>query len=150
MGSELDPESFEGVGAIVNLAGAPIAQRWTPSARKAIVSSRVNSLRTLRKGLEAYGPSRISYMVSASAIGIYPNSYTEYFTEDSQQEDPGFLSETVRQWEAAAREVADLGVPCGLLRIGMVLATDGGALPAIVKPVRWMAGAPAPAIPASA
>lgn len=139
---ELDPACFDGVRAIVNLAGAPIAQRWTPHAREAIVASRVNSLNTLRKGLETYGSDRISYLVSASAIGIYPNSLTEYFTEDNEEQDPGFLGETVRQWEAAASAIADLGVPCGLLRIGMVLAAGGGALPAIVKPVRWMAGAP--------
>ncbi len=139
---ELDPECFDGVSAIVNLAGAPIAQRWTADARQAIVSSRVNSLRTLRKGLEAYGADRISYLVSASAIGIYPHSYTEYFAEDSDEEDSGFLGETVRQWEAAAREVASLGIPCGIVRIGMVLDAHGGALPAIVRPVRFLMGAP--------
>jgi uncharacterized protein (TIGR01777 family) len=80
--------------------------------------------------------------LSASAIGIYASSLTEFYTEGSGQTDDGFLGETVRMWENAAMEVGQLGIPVGIFRIGLVLAGQGGALPQLTKPIRLGLGAP--------
>lgn len=138
----IDPECFSGVSSIVNLAGASIARRWTTANKKVIQESRTDSLRTLKSGLASLDSHSVSYMLSASAIGIYADSLTQYHTEASQQFNPGFLGDTVRMWEAAAREFGQLGIPQGLFRVGLVLAGQGGALPRIVQPVRLGVGAP--------
>lgn len=140
--NRIDRDCFQGVSVIVNLAGASIARRWTPSYREKIQKSRTDSLNTLKKGLSEMGSHEVEYLLSASAIGIYPSSLTELYTEKSQAVDAGFLGDTVVKWEKAAREFTALGIPQGILRIGLVLAGQGGALPEIVRPVRLGIGAP--------
>ena len=138
----IDRECFEGVTAVVNLAGATIASRWTTAYKKKIQQSRADSLKTLHKGLANHESHTVAYLLSASAIGIYESSLTEYHTETSERMEPGFLGETVRQWESAARTFDQLGIPQGVFRIGIVLAGNGGALPQIIRPVRMGVGAP--------
>lgn len=140
--NRIDKECFRGVSVIVNLAGANIAKRWTSSYREKIQQSRTNSLHTLRKGLSEMESHEVEYLLSASAVGIYPSSLTELYSEDNNAVDPGFLGETVVKWERAAREFSALGIPQGILRIGLVLAGQGGALPEIMRPVRLGVGAP--------
>lgn len=138
---KIDPECFRGVQMIVNLAGSPISQPWTASRKKKIRSSRVDSLYCLQKALKSLDSHQVEYLVSASAIGLYPSSFTEFYNEAASA-GTGFLSETVVQWEMALGAFRDLGIPCGMLRIGLVLAREGGALPALARPVRWGLGAP--------
>lgn len=138
----VDPACFEGVNVVVNLAGAPISNSWTRSYKKRIVESRVSSLRTLRIGLEKAGNHELDYMVSASAIGIYPSSFTKYYSETETDYDAGFLGQTVQIWEESIEEFAGLGIPVGMLRIGLVLDSKEGALPKLVGPIRLFAGAP--------
>ena len=138
----IDRESFSGVSFLVNLAGTSIAGRWTPAYKKKIQQSRVDSLRTLKNGLASLEDHSVEYLLSASAIGIYASSLTEFHTEASERTDDGFLGETVRLWEGAAVEFTDLGIPLGIFRIGLVLAGQGGALPQLAKPVRLGLGAP--------
>lgn len=140
--NQIDTDCFTGVSAIVNLAGATIAKRWTPSYREKIQQSRTDSLQTLKTALEGLEGHQVEYLLSASAIGIYPSSLTEFYTEDQSAVDPGFLGETVVKWERAAREFTQIGIPQGILRIGLVLAGHGGALPEIARPVRLGVGAP--------
>ena len=140
--NRIDTECFRGVSVIVNLAGANIAKRWTSSYREKIQQSRTNSLNTLRIGLSAMESHEVEYLLSASAVGIYPSSLTELYSEDNSAVDPGFLGETVVKWERAAREFSALGIPQGILRIGLVLAGQGGALPEIMRPVLLGVGAP--------
>jgi uncharacterized protein (TIGR01777 family) len=140
--NRIDTECFRGVSVIVNLAGANIAKRWTSSYREKIQQSRTNSLNTLRKGLSEMESHEVEYLLSASAVGIYPSSLTELYSEDNSAVDPGFLGETVVKWERAAREFSALGIPQGILRIGLVLAGQGGALPEIMRPVLLGVGAP--------
>lgn len=140
--NEIDTACFQGVTQIVNLAGATIAQRWTAANRRKIQQSRTDSLHTLKKGLASLPDHEITYLLSASAIGIYPSSLTEFYTEDSPAVDTGFLGETVMKWEEAARSFSDLGISLGILRIGLVLAGQGGALPQLARPIRLGVGAP--------
>ncbi|MGB5316477.1 MAG: TIGR01777 family oxidoreductase [Robiginitalea sp.] len=139
---EIDTACFQGIQVIVNLAGATIAKRWTPSYKKEIQQSRTASLATLREGLKSVDAHQVEYLLSASAIGIYPDSLTELYTEQTPTAPTGFLAETVELWEGAAREFTTLGIPLGILRIGLVLSKNGGALPEIARPVRLGVGAP--------
>ncbi|MDC6355293.1 MULTISPECIES: TIGR01777 family oxidoreductase [unclassified Robiginitalea] len=138
----LDPRSFDGVQAVINLAGTSISQPWTPSNKRKIQQSRADSLDTLFRHMKTNGKGQVEYLVSASAIGIYGHSFTDYHMESSTHTGEGFLAETVRQWEDAARAFEALEMPCGMLRLGLVLADEGGALPQIARPVRFYAGAP--------
>ncbi|WP_421812578.1 TIGR01777 family oxidoreductase [Flagellimonas sp.] len=139
---EIDLKCFENVQAIINLAGASIAKRWTPQHKKKVLNSRTNSLQTLRKGLEQSSNKEVECMVSASAIGIYPDSISDYFEESTSKVDDGFLGEVVSKWEAEAETFEEIGVDVAKIRIGLVLAKDGGALPKMAMPVKNFVGAP--------
>lgn len=138
---EIDMNSLEGVTHIVNLAGASVAKRWTPSYRAEIVNSRVQSTLTLKKAIEEAGKENIEKMVSASAVGIYPSSRSRLYTESESTPGGGFLSEVVRTWEDTVSQIDQMGVPTVMLRIGLVLAREGGALPKLLGPVKWGIGA---------
>lgn len=139
---EMDMNALEGVQAIINLAGAPISMPWNEANKKAIVHSRISSLETLCSAIKDSSGPRPKFFISASAIGIYPSHESHYYTESEDSGDSGFLSTTVSKWEQAAQGVAKLGIPMAVLRVGLVLAKDGGALPQIVRPIRMYAGAP--------
>lgn len=139
---EIDMECFEDVQAIINLAGASIAKRWTPQHKQKVLSSRIDSLRTLKRGLQETDNKEIECLVSASAIGIYPSSICDYYDEDTDKVDDGFLGEVVTQWETEAESFENLGVDVAKIRIGLVLSKDGGALPKMALPVKNFVGAP--------
>jgi len=139
---EIDLECFQDVQAIINLAGASIAKCWTSKHKQKVLSSRINSLQTLKKGLENSSNKEVECLVSASAIGIYPDSKSDYFEEDTSKVDNGFLGEVVTKWEAEAETFKDLGVDVAKIRMGLVLSADGGALPKMVIPIKNFVGAP--------
>lgn len=138
---EIDTACFEGVTAIINLAGASVAKRWTKKHKEAILNSRILSLKTLYTGLQSAKNAAIRTLVSASAIGIYPTSLTEYYTEDSEAKEAGFLGRVVDQWEQAIFQFEGLGLRPAVVRIGLVLSEKGGALPQMAKPVKNYVGA---------
>lgn len=138
--STIDTACFQDVDIVINLAGAPIAKRWTSAYKKEILRSRVNALQTLYKGLKetAVLPTRL---LSASAIGVYPDSPRNYYHEDEEASANSFLGEVVVEWEKAADQFKSLGIQVTKIRIGLVLSMQGGALPAMVQPVKMYAGA---------
>ncbi|WP_224490853.1 TIGR01777 family oxidoreductase [Robertkochia flava] len=138
--NEIDTSCFQGVDAIINLAGSSVSRRWTSSYKQVIRDSRVNSLDTLFTGLKRSG-EKVASLVSASAIGYYPSSLTNYYEEDTHETAASFLGEVVRDWEQAADQFTALEMQVAKVRIGLVLSMDGGALPEMVKPVRYYAGA---------
>lgn len=138
---EIDERCLEGVGAIINLAGANVFQPWTASAKKKILNSRIDSLNLIHKLLNE-NPHEVGHLVSASAIGIYPSSQTKLYEEDDLEVADNFLGEVTQKWEAAANEIKELNVRVSKVRIGLVLSADGGALPQIMKPVKLNIGAP--------
>ncbi len=137
---DIDITCFDGVSAIINLVGASISKRWTATYKKEILTSRIQSTQLLLDTITSHNKP-ITHMVSASAIGIYPNSLTNYYSEEEEQVSDSFLGEVVAQWEAAVDQFSTLGITVAKLRIGLVLSKDGGALPEIVKPIRFGAGA---------
>lgn len=138
---EIDHKCLEGVTAVINLAGSSISQRWTRSNKKDILNSRINSLRTLRSAMEKSDLREISSFVSASAIGIYPDSLDRYYTEDVSEIDESFLGEVVSKWEEEISAFNKFSFPVSTIRVGLVLSMDGGALPAMVRPVKAYMGA---------
>ncbi|WP_445381617.1 TIGR01777 family oxidoreductase [Robiginitalea sp. IMCC43444] len=139
---EIDTACFEGVSVLINLAGSSISQRWTAKNKKRIIESRTQSIDTLIKGLQSYGTSELEYVLGASAIGIYPSSQTEYYTEANTAVDDSFLGVTVKLWEEHMKGFEELGIPYSIVRIGLVMTADGGALPQIARPVKYYVGAP--------
>jgi uncharacterized protein len=128
-----------GADAVVNLAGASIAEgRWTAERKKVLRSSRVDTTRALVNAL-AKMAVRPRVLVSASATGYYGNRGDEVLNEESQ---PGsdFLSEIAREWEAEAQKAEALGIRVVRVRSGVILARHGGALPQMVRPFRFGAG----------
>jgi uncharacterized protein (TIGR01777 family) len=121
--------------AIVNLAGEPIASgRWTAARKAEIRTSRVEATRALVDAAAAAAP-RPKVLVSASGVGYYGSRGDEPIDETAA---PGtdFLARVCVEWEAEARRAEALGLRVVLLRIGIVLAPDGGALSAMLVPFR--------------
>ena len=138
---EIDISCFDGVTAIVNLAGAPIAKRWTSAYKEQILNSRLQSLRTLFKGLKDSGNDSINSLISASAIGIYPHSLTTFYGEKDQGTANGFAAEVVEAWEKETFEFKNIVPKVAIVRIGLVLSEKGGALDKLSKAVKMGAGA---------
>ncbi|HET6250786.1 MAG TPA: TIGR01777 family oxidoreductase [Tepidisphaeraceae bacterium] len=123
--------------AIVNLAGEPIAQRWTPGAKKRIHDSRVEGTRHLVNAISSL-PQRPQVLVCASAVGIYGSRDDEILTETSAP-GSGFLPQVVIDWEMAAKPAQELGVRVVSLRFGAVLG-HGGALAKLLPVFKLGAG----------
>ncbi|TQO36029.1 hypothetical protein GQ41_0595 [Arenibacter algicola] len=139
--NEIDENCFNGVTTIINLAGSSISKRWTRSNKKKILNSRVKTLRTLLEAIPKVGPHSIKKIVSASAIGIYPNSLSQYYREDVEEVDDSFLGEVVSNWEKEVDAFEKLNIQTAKIRIGLVMSGKGGALPEMAKPVKYYLGA---------
>ena len=135
----IDISCFEGVNIIINLAGSSIAQRWTKASKSLILSSRKKGLELLHLSIETHD-FPVKHIISASAIGIYPDSKTRYYEEDFQGTDISFLRTVVRSWEGALKAFNALGVKTTALRIGIVLDKHEGALPKISGPIKGYIG----------
>jgi uncharacterized protein (TIGR01777 family) len=134
-------EAMPETDAIVNLAGEPIGgARWTRARKAEIRRSRIEGTRALVDALAAAEP-RPSVLVSASAVGYYGDRGDERLDETAK---PGtdFLARVCIEWEAEARRAEALGLRVVLLRLGVVLAPDGGALAVMLLPFRAGLGGP--------
>ena len=138
---EIDIACFEGVDAIINLAGATVSKRWTKAHKKRILSSRINSIKTLGNGLRSLKDHQITSFVTASAIGLYPSSLEHFYSEDEVSVGEGFLQEVVRAWEKEADSLANEFPRVAKIRIGLVLSGKGGALAEMIKPIKSYVGA---------
>jgi uncharacterized protein len=124
---EGDLRSVGGFDAVVNLAGAGVAdRRWTEQRKKVVLQSRVASTQLLVDALASL-PNGTAYLASGSAIGIYGARRLEPVDESAT---PGsdFLAEVCCDWEAAALPLAKKGAKVSLLRTGIVLSASGGVL----------------------
>lgn len=119
------PDLLSGVDAVVHLAGASIAGRFTESHRRAIRSSRIGPTRALADLAAASG---VPVFVSASAIGFYgADRGDEELTENSERGE-GFLADVVTEWEAATAPASAAGVRVVNVRTGLVQSPEGGTL----------------------
>lgn len=133
-------EEADGAAAIVNLAGESIAGgRWTADRKRRIVESRVDATGAVIEAIER-AKRRPRALLQASAVGFYGDRGGEALDESSGP-GAGFLAETTAAWERASEAAESLGARRVLLRTGLVLALDGGALAAMVRPFRFGLGA---------
>jgi uncharacterized protein (TIGR01777 family) len=127
------------VDAVINLAGAPVVGgRWTRARKALLRSSRIDTTRGVVSAI-AKIDKRPQVLLSASAIGYYGNRGDEVVTEESA---PGsdFLAELAKEWENEAVKAEKLGVRVVLLRFGIILAKEGGALPKMMLPFKYGLG----------
>jgi uncharacterized protein len=139
-------EWADGAAAIVNLAGESIAgegfppERWSAAKKERILSSRVQSGAAV---VDAIRQTNVkpAVLIQASAVGYYGSREDEKLTEQSA---PGndFLADVCAQWEASTAAVEQWGVRRAIIRTGLVLAKEGGALPNMTLPFKLFAGGP--------
>ena len=135
----LDPTVFEGIDVVVHLAGENIGDgRWTETKKRRIRDSRVQGTRLLAEGIATRDtPPRA--LVCASAIGFYGDRGDEILTEESPP-GTGFLADVCQEWESAADPARDKGLRVVHVRLGMVLSSEGGALPQMLLPFKLGVG----------
>lgn len=125
---------------IIHLAGAGVAEkRWTAKRKKEIYNSRVLSGKLICKVLQDI-PNKVESVISASAIGWYGADLTVPNERPFMESDPAaedFLGETCREWEQSILPVESMGKRLVILRTGIVLSPDGGALEEFRKPLRF-------------
>jgi uncharacterized protein len=128
------------IDAVINLAGAPIAGApWTRRRRALLLESRLGVTRELLELVERLAVKPTTW-INASAIGYYGARAGDDSLNEKSGAGKGFQAELCRRWEETAARAAEHGVKVSTLRIGVVLSSDGGALPALARPVRLLAG----------
>ncbi|HEB53200.1 MAG TPA: TIGR01777 family protein [bacterium] len=134
---DVDLTALGNPDAVVHLAGENIAAgRWTAARRRRIRDSRGPATLALCRTL-ARLPRPLPVMVSASGVGIYGDRGDEWLTETSPPgPDDDFLTAVAKEWEAATAPLAERDTRVVTLRIGVVLAREGGALPRMLPPFR--------------
>ncbi|HEY9878833.1 MAG TPA: TIGR01777 family oxidoreductase [Leptolyngbyaceae cyanobacterium] len=132
--------AIAGCDGVVNLAGAPISERWTSAHKRAMIDSRQIGTQKIVEAIAKANP-KPSVLVNSSAIGYYGTSETAAFDESSQPIENDFLSQICQAWEAAAHKVEASGTRLVILRTGIVLGM-GGAVAKMLMPFRMFAGGP--------
>ena len=133
--------AVEGVDGVINLAGEPIAgKRWNAQQKRRILTSRVETTQSLVNAI-ASARQKPNFLINGSAIGYYGAHGDERITET---EPPGsdFLATTCQRWEEEAKKAAPYGVRVSLLRTGIVLGRNGGALAKMTMPFKFFVGGP--------
>ena len=125
--------------AVINLAGEPIAQRWTPHRRRRIRESRVRGTTALAEALAAM-PAKPRVLVSGSAVGYYGAHRGDDLLDEASAPGTDFLAETARDWERATDAASNAGIRVVLMRTGLVLGNDGGVLAPLLLPFRFGLG----------
>lgn len=125
--------------AVVHLVGAPVMdKRWTDGYKRRIRDSRVQSTRAIAAAIEQV-EHKPRVLLQGSAVGYYGDTGSRDISEEEGFGND-FLAEVVRLWEQASESVDQHGVRRPILRTGIVLAADGGALPKLVQPFKLFAG----------
>lgn len=133
-------EAVDGAAGIINLAGASIAERWTPTYKNEIIRSRVRSTETLIAAIEKVS-EKPKVLINASAVGYYGHVVGGDVTE-SHPHGTGFLADVGVAWEKSARKVEAFETRLVLLRIGVVLEKNGGMLEKMLPQYQMFLGGP--------
>ncbi len=134
-------QDCEGAEVIINLSGAPIAEsRWTDKRKQVLTDSRVESTRTLLQAVQSWKTKPHTY-ISASGVGFYGDP-GDTIVDETSKSGQGFLAELCRTWESEALRGESLGLRVLLVRFGMVLGLEGGALPKMMFPFKLFLGGP--------
>ena len=138
--AEIDTNALTDVEVIIHLAGANVAKKWTTAYKEEIIESRVLSTQLLYQTLQK-NSHQVKQIISASAVGIYPDSLTDIYHETDLDIDVSFLGNVVKQWENEVSQFEKLELIVSKIRIGIVLAKNGGALQEMAKPIQYGVGA---------
>jgi hypothetical protein len=139
---QMDAKALAGVDAIVHLAGAGVAdKRWTPTRKKEILDSRVQSTRLLFQTLKEEKHS-VKNIVSASAIGYYGFGLSDQLFTEERPPATDFLASVTTEWEKEVDAIRELEIRVVKIRIGIVLSNKGGALKEMARPIQFGVGAP--------
>lgn len=131
---EIDPKAIDWADAIIHLAGAGVAEkRWTPERKKLILHSRTQSTKLLHFALEK-AIKRPNTFISASAVGFYGFNTGTALVDETSAAGTDFLADVVKSWENEVKTMESLDIRTVLLRIGIVLDAEGGALGEMLKP----------------
>ncbi|MGY6558774.1 MAG: TIGR01777 family oxidoreductase [Nitritalea sp.] len=134
MRGELDIEALSWADGIIHLAGAGVADsRWTSARKRLILESRTKSTALLAEKMRAL-KKRPSVFIGASAIGYYGMDTGDKLVQEADPPGQDFLAQVVVAWEKESLAMGALGLRCTLLRIGIVLEKNGGALKAMLQP----------------
>lgn len=131
-GEETILNKLQDVDVVINLAGAPIIKRWSDPYKKILLSSRIESTERL---VNAVNKSNVSHFISTSAVGIYPDN--KKCDESCTDIADDFLGELAKKWEEEALACSKL---TAILRFGVILGKDGGALAQMLTPFSWGVG----------
>lgn len=131
----VDQKAFENIDYVIHLAGAGIAdKRWTNERKKVIIDSRVQTANLLFKTIKE-NKIHLKGFISASGIGYYGAITTQTIFKESDPVGNDFLGEVCQKWEDAAHQFEGLNIPVTILRTGIVLSKQGGALEKMKLPV---------------
>lgn len=131
---EIDPQAMEWADAVIHLAGAGVAdKRWTPARKKLILESRTKSAQLIYAAIEK-SIRRPNTFITASAVGFYGFNTGTTLLDENSPAGSDFLAEVVVAWENEAKKMENLQLRTVLLRIGIVLDAEGGALGEMLKP----------------
>jgi hypothetical protein len=126
--NEIDEKAFDGVEHIVHLAGSGIAdKRWTDARKQDVIDSRVNSMKLITDVVKKKNIQLKSF-VGASAIGIYGMTTSDKIFTETDKGTNDFLTQSCTQWENSYQQIQTLSAKNCIIRIGVVLSKDGGAL----------------------
>ena len=135
----IDLDCFIDIDTIIALSGSSIFSLWTRKRKKEIISSRVLSLEFLKESIEN-NDIKISQLISASGISLYPDSLKIKYDENESTFDDSFLSNVIMKWETAANSFSTIGVKVSIVRIGLVLSKKAGVLKQTIMPMKFGCG----------
>ncbi|MFC6097959.1 TIGR01777 family oxidoreductase [Flavobacterium qiangtangense] len=137
----IDEKAIVDVDTIVHLAGASISKRWTSKYKQELIESRTLTTNLLYRTLKSH-PNQVKHLISASAIGVYPDSKETLYTEENKSVDNSFLGQVVVKWEQAVDNFKRLNIKVCKIRTGLVLSQKGGMLKEVMKPIKLGVGSP--------
>lgn len=133
----IDEKAITSADYILNLSGAGIAdKRWSNSRKKIIISSRVDSTKLLIETIKKTN-SKPKAFISASAIGYYGSTNSDKIFKENDLPSNDFLGNCCKSWEDSTNEVKTLGIRRTIIRIGIVLSRNGGALTKMITPYKY-------------
>ncbi len=139
---EIDKDALENLYGVVHLAGAGVAEkRWTEARKKEIIESRTKST-SLIIGRLLEQKERPKVFVGASAIGYYGLDTGDTLLNEDSAAGSDFLAQVVKAWEVSSEPLLATEIRRVLVRVGIVLSKDGGALKELAAPIKWGFGAP--------
>jgi hypothetical protein len=122
-------EKIQQSDVVMNFAGSPVVQRWNEENKKVIKDSRVKTTQRIVEIINELPVEKAPrLLISASAIGVYPQTIGSEYDESTSETGDDFLAEVVVEWERAARELNNPATRLVIPRIGVVLGTNGGML----------------------